>query len=46
MEVLHICGANVVRFQMASGGQRWYIIGCYLAPDDALTIEYAVAAIV
>ena len=25
-------GANVASFQLASGGQRWYIMECYLAP--------------
>ena len=25
--------------------RRWYIVGCYLAPDDALIIEGVVAAI-
>ena len=24
---------NVIRFQLATGAQRWYIVGCYLAPD-------------
>ena len=27
------------------GGWRWYIIGCYLAPDDARTIERVVTAL-
>ena len=30
---------------MATGAQRWYIIGCYLAPNDTSTIESVVAAI-
>ena len=25
--------------------RRWYIVGCYLAPDDALIIKGVVAAI-
>ena len=36
---------NVVGFHMATGARRWYIIGCYLAPDDTLTIESVVAAL-
>ena len=31
-------GANIVSFQLASGGHWWYIVGCYLAPDDTSTI--------
>ena len=33
-------------FEVATGAQRWYIIGCYLAPDDAETIERVVTALV
>ena len=33
---------NVVRFQMATEERRWYIIRCYLAPDNNLTIESVV----
>ena len=36
---------NAVGFQMATGDQRWYIIGCYLAPDNTLTMESVVAAL-
>ena len=35
-----------VSFQLASGGQRWHIVGCYLSPYNASTIEGVVAAIV
>ena len=35
---LQTYGKNVVSFQMASGDRRWYIVGCYVAPDDASTI--------
>ena len=38
-------GPNVVGFHLATGEQRWYIVGCYLAPDNTLTIESVVAAI-
>ena len=31
-------GPNVISFEVATGRRRWYIIGCYLAPDDARTI--------
>ena len=32
-------------FQLATKAWRWYIIGCYLAPDDTSTIESVVAAL-
>ena len=28
-----------------TGRRRWYIIGCYIAPDDARTIERVVMAL-
>ena len=45
VEVLQLYDANSVSFQLALGGQRWYIVGCYLSPYDASTIEDVVAAI-
>ena len=30
---------------MVTGAQWWYIIGCYLAPDNTSTIESVVAAL-
>ena len=45
VEALWIYGVNVVRFQLASGGRWWFIMGCYLAPDYVLTIEDFVADI-
>ena len=32
-------------FQVVLVGQRWFIYRCYLAPDDAVTIECVVTAI-
>ena len=32
-------------FQLATGARRWYIIRCYLAPDNTSTIESVVAAL-
>ena len=45
-EVLRLHSPNVVRFQMESGGQRWHVVGCYIAPYDASTIEAVVMAII
>ena len=30
---------------MVLGGRWWYIVGCYLSPDDTSTIESVVAAL-
>ena len=38
-------GPNVMSFEVVTGRRRWYIIGCYLAPDDARTIEQIVTAL-
>ena len=35
----------VVVFHMDTGDQHWYILGCYLAPDNTLTIESVVATL-
>ena len=32
VEAVRECGPNVLTFEVATGAQRWYIIGCYLAP--------------
>ena len=45
MEAVRDYGLNVLIFEVATGGRRWYIIGCYLAPDDARTIERVVTAL-
>ena len=45
VEAVRQFGPNVVGFQLATGARRWYIIGCYLATDDTLTIESIVAAL-
>ena len=38
-------GPNVISFEVAMGGRRWYIIVCYLAPNDARAIEPVVTAL-
>ena len=45
VEAVQKFGPNVVGFQLATGERRWYIVGCYLAPDDTWTIESVVAAL-
>ena len=34
VEAVHQFGPNVVGFQLAIGERRWYVIRCYLAPDN------------
>ena len=38
-------GPNVIGFQLATGARQWYIVGCYLAPNDTLKIERVVEAL-
>ena len=45
MEAVREYGPNVMSFKVATGARRWYIIRCYLAPDDTSTIERVVAAL-
>ena len=45
MEAIRQYGPSVMRFELATGVRQWYIIRCYLAPDNTLTIERVVAAI-
>ena len=44
VEVVQKFWSKVVGFQMVTGEWRWYIIGCYLAPDDTSMIEIVVTA--
>ena len=45
VEAVQKFGPNVIGFQLASGARRWYIVGCYLAPDDTSTIERVAEAL-
>ena len=36
---------NVIGFELATGARRWYIVGCYLAPNDTLMIERVAEAL-
>ena len=45
VEAVQQFGPNVVGFQLETGEGRWYILGCYLAPDNTSTIETVVAAL-
>ena len=45
MDEVRPYGPNVLSFEVVSGRRRWYIIGCYLALEDARTIERFVTAL-
>ena len=45
VEAVRQFGPNVVSFQLATVARRWYIIGCYLSPNEKSTIESVVAAL-
>ena len=45
VEAVRKFGPNVIGFQLATGARRWYIVGCYLAPDDTSKIERVVEAL-
>ena len=45
VEAVQKYGQNVIGFQLAIGARQWYIVGCYLAPDDTSTIERVVEAL-
>ena len=45
VEAVQKFGLNVVGFQLEMEARWWYIVGCYLAPDDTSTIESVVSAI-
>ena len=45
MKAVQKFGPNVVGFQMSTRVQRWYIVGCYLAPRVTSKIDTVVAAL-
>ena len=45
MEAVREYRPNFMSFAIVTGARRWYIIKCYLAPDDTSTIERVVAAL-
>ena len=45
VEAVREYGPNVMSFELATGARRWYIIGCYLAPDNTSTIERVITTL-
>ena len=45
VEALQTYRANVISFHLAAGNMQWFIVGCYLAPDEASKIEDVIVAI-
>ena len=46
LEVIYLQCTNVVKFEIMMGRKRCNIVGCYIAPNDASTIEDDVVSIV
>ena len=45
VEAVQKFGPNVIGFHMVTGARQWYIVGCYLAPNNTSTIERVVEAL-
>ena len=45
VEEVRTYGPNVLSFKVVTGRRQWYIIGCYIAPEDSQTIERVVTAL-
>ena len=45
VEAVQKFGPNVIGFQLVTGARLWYIVGCYLAPEDTSKIERSVEAL-
>ena len=45
VEAVRPFGLNVISFQLATGERLWYIIGCYLDPNNTSKIESFVAVL-
>jgi hypothetical protein len=37
---VEICGPNALTFQLVLGATRWYIIGCYIPPNNLTTLTH------
>ena len=46
MDYLYLYGPNFASFHMTMGRQRRHVVGCYLAPNYASTIEDVIVAII
>ena len=40
IEEVEMRGPNVLSFQLVSGATRWYIVGCYIPPNDLTTLTH------
>ena len=45
LEALRLHGLNVIKFQLELGGQRSYVVRCYLVPGNTSTTDAVVATI-
>jgi hypothetical protein len=37
---VELCGLNVLSFQLVTGAARYYIVGCYIPPNDLTTLTH------
>ena len=44
-EAVRKYGPKLIGLQLATGARQWFIVGCYLAPDNTSTIERVVEAL-
>ena len=45
VEAIREYGPNILSLEVATGARWWYIIGCYLAPNDSEMIDWIVTAL-
>ena len=45
MEAIYLHGPDVVSFNLVMGWERWHVVRCYIAPNNASTIEDIVVSI-
>ena len=44
VEAANFCTPNVLTFELVTGGDRYFVVGCYIAPTDTETVNHVRAA--
>ena len=44
IEETRVRGPNIITFVVVSGGDRYYVVGCYIPPNDLTTLTHVEAA--
>ena len=42
---LRLHSPSVISFQLVTGRRKWHVVGCYISPSNASTIEDVTASI-